>query len=199
MSLPLGPLVFLAALLGLVRLARIRSTAVKLTRPVVVILALCAVPAIILADQRGTPISLSVTLACAVVCAASDLATGLVFDGVTATTAIAILITSILSQDSLVAAIGASSCAGAMLLLYAVTRGRGIGLGDVKLGAVIGAGLGGVASVGALGAAFIAGAVWAIPLLASSRAQRGDRVAFAPFLAVGAIACTALRSVTGHG
>jgi prepilin signal peptidase PulO-like enzyme (type II secretory pathway) len=199
MSPPLALLVFLAALLGLGRLARTRSAAVKLTRPVVVILALCAALAIVRADHRGTPIALTVTLACVVVCAASDLATGLVFDSVAATTAIAILLASILSRDMLVAAIGACSCAGVMLLLYTVTRGRGIGLGDVKLGAVIGAGLGGVASVGALGAAFIAGAVWAIPLLVFRRVQRGDRVAFAPFLAVGAIASTALRWVTGHG
>lgn len=185
---------FGASLLGLVSVARMRSDAVTLRRPPTVILTAGAVLAIIAADRRGVPISgcATVTLACAVVCAASDLATGLVYDQVTILATIAIVLGSILSRDTFVVLIGATACAGPMLTLYAATRGCGIGLGDVKLSGVIGAGLGGLESLGALGAAFVVGAIWAISLLIFKRARPGDRVAFAPFLAIGAIACTAL-------
>ncbi len=185
---------FGALLLLLAMAARARSDAVTLLRPAIVILTTGAVLAILLADRRGTPISVCAiaALACAVVSAASDLATGLVFDRVTVIAAIAIVFGSVAGRCPSVALIGAGACAGSMLTLYAATRGCGIGLGDVKLSGVIGAGLGGVASLGAIGTAFVAGALWAAPLLIFKRVRSGDRVAFAPFLAIGAIACTAL-------
>ncbi|MGA7747653.1 MAG: A24 family peptidase [Candidatus Aquilonibacter sp.] len=186
---------FGVSLLVLVTVARVRSDAVTLRRPAIMILTAGAVLAIIAADRRGTPISVCaiVTLACVVVCAASDIETGLVFDQVTILATIAIVLGSILGRDMSVASIGAGTCAGSTLTLYAATRGRGIGLGDVKLSGVMGAGLGGLASLGALGAAFVAGAVWAIPLLIFKRARPGARVPFAPFLAIGAMASIALR------
>ncbi|MGC2130303.1 MAG: prepilin peptidase [Candidatus Aquilonibacter sp.] len=186
---------FGVSLLALVSVARTRSETVTLRRPATVLLTAGAVLAIIAADRRGAPLSVcaTVTLACAVVCAASDLATGLVYDQVTILAATAIALVSILGRDMSVVLIGAGACVGPMLTVYAATRGCGIGLGDVKLSGVIGAGLGGLTSLGALGAAFAFGALWAIPLLIFKRARPGDRVAFAPFLALGAIACTALR------
>jgi leader peptidase (prepilin peptidase) / N-methyltransferase len=186
---------FGASLLVLAALARTRSDAVRLQRPAIVILTLAAVVAILVADRRGMPLSVCaiVTMACVVVCAASDLATGLIFDQVTVVAAIAITFVAALNGDTSAALIGAVVCVGPMLTLFAATRGSGIGLGDVKLSGVIGAGLGGIASLGALGAAFVAGALWAMALLVSERAKAADRIAFAPFLAVGAIACTALR------
>ena len=93
---------------------------------------------------------------------------------------------------------GAAACAGAalaasaLLALHLVTRGRGIGLGDVKLAFAIGAGLGPLRGLEALGAAFIAGAAYALWLLARRRARRTSSLPFAPFLAVGTVAIVGL-------
>lgn len=73
--------------------------------------------------------------------------------------------------------------------LHVLTRGRGMGLGDVKLSPVLGAIVGwmGVgASASGLLAAFVIGGVVAAGLMASGRARRGTAVAFGPFLIVGA-------------
>ena len=196
MSLAFTLASFSLSLLVLAGIARMRSADVALGRPSAVILTASAVVAIIWADHRGVTISITAapTLACVVVCAASDLATGLIFDQVVAATTIAIVLAALVTRDVPFAAMGAGSCAGLMFVLHSLTKGRGIGLGDVKLSAVIGAGLGGVAAVGALGAAFVAGALFVIPLLMAKRARCDDRLAFAPFLAAGTIACAALGS-----
>ncbi len=74
-------------------------------------------------------------------------------------------------------------------LIWLVTRGRGMGLGDVKLAPVLGATLGwlsfGSALVG-LVAAFVLGAVVGVGLLLAGRAGRRTAIAFGPFLLVGA-------------
>jgi leader peptidase (prepilin peptidase)/N-methyltransferase len=72
-----------------------------------------------------------------------------------------------------------------MLLL---SRGRGIGLGDVKLSPVIGAVLGWFSlDIVVLGlvAAFTMGGLWAIVLLVSRRVTRHSAIAFGPFMIVG--------------
>ncbi|HYZ14838.1 MAG TPA: A24 family peptidase [Candidatus Acidoferrum sp.] len=81
---------------------------------------------------------------------------------------------------------GALAGGGALLILHVLTRGRGLGLGDVKLGAAIGAGLGPQLGIAAIATGFVAGAVYAIALLLTHRAGRGDAIRFGPFLALGA-------------
>jgi prepilin signal peptidase PulO-like enzyme (type II secretory pathway) len=86
---------------------------------------------------------------------------------------------------------GSAAAAGALLALHLVTRGRGIGLGDAKLAGCIGAALGPRGGLFALGCAFVAGGAVAGFMLASGRAERGDRIAFGPYLALGALASIA--------
>jgi leader peptidase (prepilin peptidase) / N-methyltransferase len=73
--------------------------------------------------------------------------------------------------------------------IWLVTRGRGMGLGDVKLAPVLGATLGwvsvGSAAVG-LFAGFVLGAVVGVVLIARGRAGRRSHLPFGPFLLVGA-------------
>lgn len=73
--------------------------------------------------------------------------------------------------------------------LNAVTHGRGMGMGDVKLSPVLGALVGWV-DVGAcacgLLAAFCMGGCVAVALIATGRARRGTVMAFGPFLISGA-------------
>lgn len=66
-----------------------------------------------------------------------------------------------------------------------LTRG-GIGLGDVKLGALMGLALGLPAVLAGLFLGFLAGGVGAIILLATGLRGRRDAVPYAPFLATGA-------------
>jgi prepilin signal peptidase PulO-like enzyme (type II secretory pathway) len=68
------------------------------------------------------------------------------------------------------------------------TRGRGMGLGDVKLGFLIGFALGWPAAVTALFLAFLTGALVSTILILVRRKRFGDAVPFGPFLALGALA-----------
>ena len=74
-------------------------------------------------------------------------------------------------------------------LVWLISRGRGMGFGDVKLAPVLGAALGwlgwGPALVG-LFAAWLIGGVVALVLLVSGRAGRGTHLAFGPFMLIGA-------------
>lgn len=124
--------------------------------------------------------------------ATSDARTGIIPDYVTRSTAVAALTLAALNGAVAAAAVGACAVGGALLALHLVSRGRGLGLGDVKLGVAIGAGLGPLAGALAVGAAFVLGAAYAIALLATRRAQRGDAIAFGPFLAAGTLAVTLL-------
>jgi prepilin signal peptidase PulO-like enzyme (type II secretory pathway) len=192
---------YITALVTLCIIARRQCTSVSVMTPVGLVLAVLAIGDIALSSAHGFRISigLAVALACVVVSAASDLATGLIFDTVTAVGACGIVLCAVIEQTMSIAALGACVCFVPLLALYAITRGRGIGLGDVKLGGIIGAGIGGVEALDAVGAAFIAGAIYCAPLLLARRLVRNDRVPFAPFMALGTIALVAARGVQSHG
>lgn len=74
-------------------------------------------------------------------------------------------------------------------VIWLVTAGRGMGLGDVKLSGVLGLALGwlgwGPSLVGLLGG-FVIGGVVGILLIAGGRAGRGSRIAHGPFMLSGA-------------
>jgi len=123
-----------------------------------------------------------------VVAALIDARTGLIPDAVSRGTALLALALAAGSGLSAAAFTGAAAVGGMLLLLHLLTAGRGLGLGDVKLGIAIGVGFGAPLGVIALGVAFVAGGAYAIWLLATNRARRGDIVRFGPFLAAGTLA-----------
>ena len=86
------------------------------------------------------------------------------------------------------AAAGAVLWLGVLGLIWLLSRGRGMGLGDVKLAPSIGATLGWVGVESALVGLFIAfvlgGAVSAL-LLVARRVDRRSAIPFGPFLLVG--------------
>ena len=88
------------------------------------------------------------------------------------------------------ALIGAGAWFAVIGGIWLVTRGRGMGLGDVKLAPVLGATLGWV-SVGSalvgLFAAFAVGALVGVALILGGRAGRKTAVPFGPFLIAGAL------------
>jgi leader peptidase (prepilin peptidase)/N-methyltransferase len=85
---------------------------------------------------------------------------------------------------------GAALGAAIFGAIYIVTRGAGLGLGDVKLAAALGIFLGLHNSIAAFAAAFVVGAVLAIPVLALRRRRGRDVLPFGPFLVVGALILT---------
>jgi leader peptidase (prepilin peptidase)/N-methyltransferase len=85
--------------------------------------------------------------------------------------------------------LAASMGAAAFLLLPTlVTRGRGMGMGDIKLAVALGAFLGAPVAVG-LFAGFLLGLLPSIYLLASRGMQAGrkSKIPFGPFLAMGGV------------
>ncbi len=126
-------------------------------------------------------------LAGTLVAAVVDARTGLIPDTLTRTTALAALACTIPPGGAPFACGGAYAVGGALLALHLLTGGRGLGLGDVKLGTAIGIGFGPIAGLLALGTAFVLGGAYAGWLLLARRARRGDAVRFGPFLAAGTL------------
>lgn len=143
--------------------------------------------AAVIAHDGITQVMLIIALGAVVTGAACDAACGYVFDAITLPCLALLLLLAIASHTVASFALGVSACGGALLSLYAVTRGRGLGLGDVKLAGCIGAAAGAVGGVEALGIAFVLGGAYAAFLLGSGRARRGAEFRFAPYLAAGTV------------
>jgi leader peptidase (prepilin peptidase) / N-methyltransferase len=114
-----------------------------------------------------------------------DARTGSIFDPLTAT---------ILAGSFALAAIdgsvgsgvaGAGAVGGMLLFLHALSGGRGLGFGDVKLGAGLGMALGFATGLTAIALAFVLGGVYGTWLLATKRATAGASIRFGPFIAGG--------------
>lgn len=122
----------------------------------------------------------------------SDLRTRLVPDvPLLAGLALAVGICALSDPAGLVEKLGAGLGAAGFLLVAAVIRPDGMGLGDVKLAGVLGVYLG-AAVIEAMLLAFAAGSALGVVLLARhGRQARGRTIPFAPFLALGALVALA--------
>lgn len=130
----------------------------------------------------------AVAAVCASLIAAHiDARTGRIPDRVTRPASLIALAAAAAGGLATAAFCGALAAGGSLLFLYAITRGRGLGLGDVKLATTIGIGLGPAAGLVALGCAFVAGGAYASWLLVTKRAERRDTLPFGPFLAAGTV------------
>ncbi|MBU1130100.1 A24 family peptidase, partial [Patescibacteria group bacterium] len=76
---------------------------------------------------------------------------------------------------------------GFLLLLHLVTKGNGMGMGDVKLAFFMGTFLGFKGVVMAFYIAFVFGAVVGVILLLLKKAKRKTVIAFGPFLIIGTL------------
>jgi leader peptidase (prepilin peptidase) / N-methyltransferase len=117
------------------------------------------------------------------VAAVCDARTGLVFTPLTALLGVAALVAAVLEGRAGAAGAGTLAAGGALFALYALTSGRGIGLGDVRLACAVGAALGALAGLIVLGWAFVLGGTYAAMLLATRRARPNSELRFAPFIA----------------
>ncbi|OGV96392.1 hypothetical protein A2W24_04655 [Microgenomates group bacterium RBG_16_45_19] len=96
-------------------------------------------------------------------------------------------------QDFWLALLTGVVMGGLLYLIWVLTRGRGMGLGDVKFALVMGVLLGWPRAAIALFLAFLLGAVVGIILLLLKWKKPRERIAFGPFLILG----TALALVWG--
>lgn len=129
----------------------------------------------------------SIVLAIAAVAAITDLECGYVFDRVLLAGG-ALLVVAEAARGGIVESV-AGGMAGALALAvpWALSRARGMGLGDVKLAGILGCGLGPYGALRTLWFAFAIGAMAASALLVTGRRSRGEALPFAPFLALGAV------------
>lgn len=84
--------------------------------------------------------------------------------------------------NNLFAGVGAAAF---FLLLFLVTRGRGLGLGDVKLAFLLGLLLGFPSIIVALYGAFLTGAIVGVILIVRGQKKLQSKIAFGPFLIIG--------------
>jgi leader peptidase (prepilin peptidase) / N-methyltransferase len=85
------------------------------------------------------------------------------------------------------ALLGALVGAAIFGLLFLLTRGAGMGLGDAKLALVLGLFLGLHLTIAAIAFSFIFGSLLMLPVLAAGSRGRRDAVPFGPFLVLGAL------------
>jgi leader peptidase (prepilin peptidase) / N-methyltransferase len=118
----------------------------------------------------------------------SDLRTRLVPDGpLLASLLLAISVCVVTDSDGVPVRLLAGLCAGGFLLAAALIRPDGMGLGDVKLAAVLGFYLG-AQVIEAMAISFAAGSVAGLLLIARNGWRARSRtIPFAPFLALGAL------------
>lgn len=76
---------------------------------------------------------------------------------------------------------------GFFLSLIIITKGKGMGGGDVKLGAFLGLMLGFPGGLFALMLSFITGAIFSIGLILSGKKHFGQTIPFGPFLVLGSL------------
>ena len=141
----------------------------------------------------GVAVPFSIAAAACIGCALSDAYTGYIFDAVTLPGLGIALLASAAAGVFNQCAAGALAAGGALGVLYVVTRGRGLGMGDIKMACCIGAGLGAAGSLGAIAISFIAGGAYAAYLLIAKRGSRGDCMRFGPYLAFGFLAVSLHR------
>lgn len=76
---------------------------------------------------------------------------------------------------------------GFFYFLIVITKGRGMGGGDVKLGALMGLCLGFPNAITAIMVAFLSGAIWSMALILRGKKHFGQAIAFGPFLVIGSL------------
>jgi leader peptidase (prepilin peptidase)/N-methyltransferase len=141
-----------------------------------------------IAALDGAPLPALVAAAGLTVAAVVDARTGSIFDPLTASMLLAALALSSGAGTCPTALAGAAVVGGLLFALYAVSKRRGIGLGDVKLGTAMGAALGASTGACAIALAFVLGGAYAAWLLVTRRAAGNTKIRFAPFIATGAFA-----------
>ena len=135
------------------------------------------------------------TIGAVSVAAIVDARSGYIFDSLVAAGMLATLAADAL-EGSLRGLSGGALTFLLLLSLWIFTGGRGLGFGDVKLAAVIGAGFGPIDGPAAIGVAFVLGAGVSLTMVAAGRLDRKDPVQFGPYLLAGSLCDLAYQRLT---
>ena len=124
-----------------------------------------------------------------IVCAATDLLVYRVPNVITyPAIAGALVVAAVMPDASLPSALGGAALVGGALFLPALlTGGLGMGMGDVKLATFVGLALGLSFAAPALVVTALTGGGVAVLLLITGVRKRGEPIAYAPFIALGAV------------
>ena len=138
------------------------------------------------------PVHLAIVAAyiCAlIICAATDLLVYRVPNVITYPAIAGALTVAALMPDATVpSALGGAALAGGALFLPALfTGGLGMGMGDVKLATFVGLALGFSFAAPALIVTALTGGAVAVLLMITGVRKRGEPIAYAPFIALGAV------------
>lgn len=96
------------------------------------------------------------------------------------------LVSNNFGMDNIISAVVAS---GFLLILHLLTKGKGMGMGDVKLAIFIGLLLGWKLTIVAFYIAFIVGALVGVILLFRKLVKKNTAIPFGPFLIIGTVVC----------
>lgn len=154
--------------------------------------AACAATGVLAVREPNLESAVAVAIlgACLTVGALTDAYSGFILNTVSYPAAAALFADAALAGHAEAALAGSAATSATLGLLWAVSRGRAIGLGDVKLGVCIGAALGMARGELALGTAFVVGGTYAAAALVRG-ASCGEAVPFAPYLALASLAVIA--------
>lgn len=125
------------------------------------------------------------------IAALTDIRTGYIFNPIVAATLALTAGLAFLSGELVDAFAGTCATVLPMFVLWVLSRHRGLGLGDVKLAGILGAGLGTANGLYALAAAFVVGGSVATLLIAARRARLGSHLRFGPYLLAGTLLAVA--------
>ncbi len=139
------------------------------------------------AATSWTTLSIVATLVVLAIAAVVDAQSGFIFDPLVGAGTIGVLVLAALEGAGVSSLYGAAIAGGAVFCMWALTLGRGIGLGDVKLAAVVGAGFGPIGGISAIGLSFIVGAAIAIARISTGKAHFGTSIRFGPYLLAGSV------------
>lgn len=101
---------------------------------------------------------------------------------------VALLANVYLGTDPRSLLVGAAVIGGFFLVQYAISEGRWIGAGDIRMGFLMGFMLGLTNGLAALFLAYLIGALFGIVLIATKRADGNTPIPFGTFLALGTLA-----------
>jgi leader peptidase (prepilin peptidase)/N-methyltransferase len=132
-------------------------------------------------------VTLAVALVAIAVAAVTDAQSGFIFDPLVIAGTIGSVVAAALAGEGVSSLYGAAAAAGAVFCIWALTQGRGIGFGDVKVAAVIGAGFGPLDGLSAVGLSFIIGSAIATARMFVGKARFGTSVRFGPYLLAGSV------------
>lgn len=126
------------------------------------------------------------------IAAYTDIRTGRIPNPVTLGGTAILVLTAVFQGCTIEVVTGIIAVALPLAVLHFGSRGEALGLGDVKLGALIGAALGWKTGIVAIAVAFTAGAVFGCIALAIGAVRPRQRIPFAPHLAIGSAIATAV-------